>query len=281
MRERVVGNIEKIAFRVITPFGILPENMSYGGVSACCVDSKDRVYVLRRTDPPILVFESDGTFLTSFGEGHLIEGHGMSISSKDEIWATDKDGHVAVCFNTSGELTMQLGNYQIPRLNDPFSHPSDVAVHNNGDIFVSDGYGNSRIHHFSPDGKLIKSWGNPGSGPGEFTVPHALAFDSRERLFVCDRENYRIQIFESNGELIDIWTDHYKPMDIYIDKQDRIFITDQVPRLSVLNIDGKVIARGLHRGHGIWGDSKGNIYSCWPQPNSNPIVKLELVSSNC
>ena len=136
--------------------------MSYGGVSACCVDSEDRVYVLRRSDPPVIVFDRDGKFLNSFGNGHVIEGHGMSISSTDDIWITDKDGHVALRFNTSGEITMKLGNYEFPKLQEPFSHPSDVAVNRNGDIYISDGYGNSRIHHFSPDGELIKRWGKPG-----------------------------------------------------------------------------------------------------------------------
>ena len=277
MRERVVGNLGILAFSVIKPFGLLPDGMSYGGVSARCVDSKDRVYILQRSDQPIIVFDRKGNFLTSFGDGKIIEGHGMSISNTDDIWVTDKDGHVALRFNTLGEITMKLGNYEMPKLQEPFSHPSDVAVHRNGDIYISDGYGNSTIHHFSPEGKLIKSWGKPGDGPGEFTVPHALAFDSKDRLFVCDRENYRIQIFNPEGVLIDIWQDQYKPMDIYIDKKDRIFVTDQVPRISVLDGDGKLIARGLHRGHGIWGDSVGNIYSCWPQPNSNPVVKLELI----
>ena len=217
MRERVVGNLGILAFSVIKPFGLLPDGMSYGGVSACCVDSKDRVYILQRSDPPIIVFDRKGKFLTSFGDGKIIEGHGMSISNTDDIWVTDKDGHVALRFNTLGEITMKLGNYEMPKLQEPFSHPSDVAVHRNGDIYISDGYGNSTIHHFSSEGKLIKSWGKPGDGPGEFTVPHALAFDSKGRLFVCDRENYRIQIFNPEGVLIDIWQDQYKPMDIYID----------------------------------------------------------------
>ncbi|MAO89619.1 MAG: hypothetical protein CL880_03655, partial [Dehalococcoidia bacterium] len=137
MKERVVGNTGTITFSVIKPFGILPDDMVYGGVSACCVDSKDRVYVLRRSDPPIIVFDREGKFLSSFGHGKVIEGHGMSISSNDEIWITDKDGHVALRFSTSGELTMQLGNYETPKLQDPFSHPSDVAVHRNGDIYIS------------------------------------------------------------------------------------------------------------------------------------------------
>ena len=145
----------------------------------------------------------------------------MSISSTDDIWITDKDGHVALRFNTSGEITMKLGNYEFPKLQEPFSHPSDVAVNRNGDIYISDGYGNSRIHHFSPDGELIKSWGKPGNGPGEFTVPHALAFDSKDRLFVCDRENYRIQVFNTDGNIIDIWPDHYKPCLLYTSPRPR------------------------------------------------------------
>ena len=278
MRRRVIGSSRSVSFEVVRPFGDLPEGLTWGGVSACCVDSSDRVYVLRRADPPILVFEPDGSYAGSFGAGELIEGHGMSITPDDEIWVTDKDGHTAVKFSTGGEALLRLGTPDTPTLGAPFGHPADVAVHRaTGDIFVSDGYGNSRIHRFSASGDLIGGWGEAGQGPGQFTVPHAIWIDRRDRVLVADRENMRIQIFTLGGDLIEEWRDHYKPMDIYVDARDRVYVTDQVPRLTVMTLDGEVIARGLHRGHGIWGDSAGNIYSCWPQPADNPVVKLEAL----
>jgi len=271
--------MESVSFEVVSPFGELPPGMLWGAPSACCVDSRDRVYVLRRTDPPILVFESDGSFVGSFGSGELIEGHGMSITAEDEIWVTDKDGHTAIKFSTGGEKLLRLGSPDSPTFQAPFAHPADVAVHGgSGDIYVSDGYGNSRIHRFSPDGELVGGWGEPGQGPGQFTVPHAIWIDRRNRVLVADRENMRIQLFTLDGELIDIWLDHYKPMDIYVDALDRIYVTDQVPRLTVMTLDGEVIARGLHRGHGIWGDSRGNLYSCWPQSAETPVVKLAALT---
>lgn len=275
MRRRVVGSTGSVSFEVVRSFGELPIGMPWGAPSACCVDSRGRVYILRRTDPPILVFDSQGSFVGSFGSGELIEGHGMSITADDEIWVTDKDGHTAVKFSTEGERLLRLGSPDLPTFQAPFAHPTDVAVHaGSGDIYVSDGYGNSRIHRFSSDGELIGGWGEPGQGPGQFTVPHGIWIDRRDRMLVTDRENLRIQLFTLDGELIDIWLDHYKPMDIYVDALDRIYVTDQVPRLTVMTLDGEVIARGLHRGHGIWGDSTGNLYSCWPQSADNPVVKL-------
>lgn len=278
MRRRVIGSVGQLAFEVVKPFGELPPGMTWGAVSACCVDSKDRVYVLRRTDPPVLVFDPDGSYVGSFGAGEIIEGHGMSITADDEIWVTDKDGHTAIKFSTGGEVLLRLGNPDAPSLQAPFAHPADVAVHRaSGEVYVSDGYGNSRIHRFSPDGQLIGGWGQAGQGRGQFTVPHSIWIDRRDRVIVADRENMRIQVFTLNGELMDVWPDHYKPMDIYVDAADRIYVTDQVPRLTVMTLDGEIIARGLHRGHGIWGDSAGNLYSCWPMPANNPVTKLAVL----
>ena len=277
MRKRVIGSVGRVSFEVIKPFGELPDGMSWGAVSACCVDSDDRVYVLRRADPPILVFDQEGSLVGSFGEGEVTEGHGMSITLDDEIWVTDKDGHTVTKFSTAGDVLLRLGRPDTPSLQAPFAHPADVAVHRaSGDVFVSDGYGNSRIHRFSADGELIGGWGEAGQDRGQFTVPHAIWIDRRDRVLVADRENLRIQVFTLDGELLEVWTDHYKPMDIYVDGSDRIYVTDQVPRLTVMTLEGDIIARGLHRGHGIWGDSAGNLYSCWPTPADNPVVKLAV-----
>mgnify|MGYP001247727917 CR=1 FL=1 len=116
--------------------------------------------------------------------------------------------------------------------------------------------------------------GCPGAQPGQFTTPHSVWLDKDDRVLVCDRENNRIQIFSTEGDLLGGWADLFHPMDIFIDAQDKVYITDQIPRLSVYTSEGVLVARCLHRAHSISGDSNGNLYTAWPSPAGNPVTKL-------
>jgi sugar lactone lactonase YvrE len=160
--------------------------------------------------PPILKFDSSGTLVKAFGEGLLLFPHGLHVDRDGNVWVTDglgKDGkgHQVFKFSPDGRVLMRLGKAGVAGDGpDEFNAPSAVLVASNGDIFVADGHGgntNARIVKFSKDGKFIKSWGKKGSSPGEFDIPHALAMDSRGRLFVGDRQNNRIQIFDQDGKL--------------------------------------------------------------------------------
>lgn len=275
MPKRIVGS-GKHTYEVVSPFGKLPEDMRLGGCSAVAVDSKDRVYVLQRQDPPVLVFDTSGNLLSNWGTGLITEGHGIYISPQDHVFFTDKDGHEVLKCTTEGKVLLRLGKRDHPSFQAPFSHPADVAVSKSGDIFVADGYGNSNVHRFSADGKHRMSWGVPGAKPGEFTTPHGIWVDSGDRVIVADRENNRLQLFSIEGDLLSIWTDFFHPMDLYLDAEGMVYVTDQIPRLSVLTPDGKLAARFLHRAHGTWGDSKGSLYSAWP---GNPITKLARAGS--
>jgi TRAP-type C4-dicarboxylate transport system permease small subunit len=144
-----------------------------------------------------------------------------------------------------------------------FNHPADVAVAPNGDIYVADGYGNSSVHRFTAEGKHLGTWGGPGLGRGQFTTPHGIWVDARERVYVADRENNRVQLFSPEGDFCGEWGDVYHPMDIYIDPAGTVYVTDQIPRITMFSPEGKMLARGrpVDAGaHGLWGDSKGDLY---------------------
>jgi len=158
---------------------------------------------------------------------------------------------------------LTLGQRGRPALQAPFNHPADVALAPNGDIYVADGYGNSAIHRFSAEGKHLGSWGAPGAGRGQFTTPHGIWVDSRERILVADRENNRVQLFSPEGDFYGEWTDLFHPMDIYVDRTGTVYVTDQIPRITMYSPEGQMLARGrpvTMGAHGVWGDSRGNLY---------------------
>src|SRR5439155_5549931 len=169
--------------------------------------------------PPIIVFDPSGAYLRSWGTDTISDAHGIYITRDDLILLVDRDAYQVMGFDTMGRLQLVLGDRHRPRLQAPFNHPADVAVARNGDIYVSDGYGNSSVHCFSAQGQLKHSWGRPGSGPGEFTTPHAVWVDNDDRVLVADRENNRVQYFDAAGAYLGEWTDFYHPMDIYVDNR--------------------------------------------------------------
>ena len=212
-------NSQPNPFRTVENWFKLPAGRMWGSTSAVDVDRDGTsIWVAERCganscagkmDPPILKFDQSGTLVKSFGGGMFVFPHGIAVDKDGNIWVTDGQGrdgkgHQVFKFSPDGEVLMTLGKAGVAGDGpDTFNQPDDVAIAPNGDIFVSDGHtpamGNARVMKFAKDGKFIKQWGKHGSGPGEFEVPHALAFDSRGRLFVGDRANNRIQIFDQDG----------------------------------------------------------------------------------
>ena len=275
MERAIVGSGDYV-YEVIHPFGRLPVDMTMGNTSHVAVDSRDRVYVYRRAEPPVLVFDGDGNLLTSWGDGQLLDAHGIFITATDEVYLVDRDAHEILKFDTDGNRLMTLGIRHKPAHQEPFNHPADVAIAPNGDIFIADGYGNSRVHRFSSEGDHILSWGAPGGAPGEFTTPHGVWIDDRERVLVCDRENNRVQLFSVEGDYLGEWTDVYHPMDVFVDTRGTVFVTDQIPRLTLLNSEGERVGRmrTLFNGHGMWIDSVGNIYLAGNLPGMTKLAKV-------
>ena len=279
MRDDLVVTMNGRDYAVECPWGTLPDGQVFGPVSQLAIDSNDRVYVFQRSNPPVLVFDSVGLLVDSWGEGEFSDAHGIFITTDDLVLLVDRDAHEILACETSGTVRFRLGQRHRPRLNEPFNHPTDIAQAPNGDYYVSDGYGNSRVHCFSSDGTYRFSWGRPGDGPGEFTTPHAVWVDSAERVLVADRENNRVQLFDLQGRFLESWSDFYHPMDIYADRDGNVFVTDQIPRLSMLSPDGTLIGRCrpvLFGPHGVGGDAAGNLYLAETAP-LNCITRLTLL----
>ena len=243
----------------------LPAGMNFQNPSAVAVDSNDRVYVFQRRGPPVLVFDREGRLLAEWPrrDGELEDAHHIYIGPDDGVYLADRDSHQVLKYTPDGEMLMALGSRHQPALQAPFNHPSDIAVAPTGEIYVSDGYGNSCVHRFTSEGQYIASFGTPGSGPGQFRVPHSIRVAKDGRVYVCDRENNRVQVFSEAGEYLDQWTDFKSPMGIHIDANQTVYVTDQIPRLSILNLDGELLARGrtFDFGHNVYSDSRGDVYA--------------------
>ena len=274
MTKLITGSGNHV-YEVIRPWGELPPGMEFGQVNDVAVDSQDNVYAFQRKDPPVVVFDRDGKYLSSWGSGMFVDAHGMYISADDHIYLGNRDAHQVLKCTLDGQVIMTLGTAEVPSFQGPFNHPAGVAVGPNGDIYVADGYGNSRVHRFSATGQLILSWGSPGKGPGELSVPHGVWVDRNDRVYVADRENGRVQLFTPEGEFIDQWEDFFRATDVYVDADDVVYVSDLVPRLSVFDASGKLIARGrpvLNIPHSLYGDSHGDLYVA--EASENRVTKL-------
>lgn len=240
-----VPNSQPNPYVTVENWAKLPAGRMWGSTSAVEIDRDGKsIWVAERcganscagkNDPPILKFDPSGKLVKAFGAGLLIFPHGIYVDRDDNVWVTDGQvadgkGFQVFKFSPDGKVLMTLGKAGIAGDGpDTFNQPDDVVVAPNGDIFVADGHGgnsNARIVKFAPDGKFIKTWGKPGSGPGDFNLPHGLAFDSKGRLFVADRGNNRLQIFDQEGKLLDTWTQFGRPAGVFIDKRDNIYVAD-------------------------------------------------------
>jgi len=191
------------------PTDTMPEGWKFGRVSAVATDASGEVYVFQRGPKadPIIVFDGNGRYLRSWGRGMFGNPHGLRIDREGNVWVTDSGDHQVLKFTREGRLLLTLGQKkQAGTDSQTFNRPTDIAFTPAGDFYVSDGYGNSRVVKFSREGKYLLTWGQRGTGPGEFNTPHALAVDSSGLVYVSDRENDRIQVFEADGKFVRQWT---------------------------------------------------------------------------
>ena len=258
-------------YEVISDWAQLPSGWSFGWIPAVAVDRQDRVYVYSRSENPMMVFDREGHFLTAWGNDVLQDAHGIYIDEADQIYCTERLTHCVHKFSVTGELQWTLGTPGVPRPPGvPFNKPTDLAVAPDGCLFVSDGYGNAKVHKFSPDGRLMLSWGEPGSGPGQFDLVHSVWIDSDYRVYVCDRENNRIQIFDRDGHYQTEWPGFLRPDKLWFDRDETLFLAEIGHRITILNRAGDVLAQWGEAGeqphqfvafpHGIWGDRHGDFY---------------------
>ena len=235
----------------VTLFGTLPPGEQVWNLPrSVAADGKGTVYLLRASDPPVLVFDRQGKLLKTWGSGLFKEAHSIDLDRDGNLWITDRADNVVYKFTTDGKQLMAIGKKGVAGDNnstDLFHGASDVAVAPNGDFFVSDGQGgNNRIVKFSKDGKFIKAWGTKGSAPGQFETPHALALDSKGRLLVVDeqeRKMPRIQIFDQDGNFLEQWDKIglKLPTGIAIAADDTVYIGDMDANAIFIVKDGKVL----------------------------------------
>jgi DNA-binding beta-propeller fold protein YncE len=287
-----------------------PSGIQHKDVSAVGVDSRDRVYLLTRYDSNVLVYESDGSFVTAWGGELFTNPHGLTVGPDDCVYCVDNGDHSVRKFTPDGKLVMTLGRPGEPsdtgyasgvpfvvhnvgtvaRPGPPFNGCTNLAIAADGRIFVADGYGNCRVHVFSPDGELLFSFGEVGIGPGQFYLPHGIAIAADGRVHVCDRENDRIQVFDEAGRYLTQWTDVQRPCQIAIDPGGFGYVAelwrpkgkgsfrhgfmpdDRPGRVTIFDRDGSIVARWgastINRAapgcfiapHGIAVDSRGDVY---------------------
>jgi len=267
-----------------------------GAVPGICVDRNDRLYILSRGTPPVIEMNTDGQCLDHWGDDIYVRAHGIFHTPSGRLLSADDDGHVVYCFDRNHSLTMTMGVKGHPsdtgvigkkwntiqRAGGPFNYPTNVTQAKNGDIYVSDGYGNCRVHVFDPEGRLKFSWGEPGNAPGCFCLPHSLRFDADETLYVCDRENNRVQLFDKDGHFLDQWNCFLRPADLFVDDDNGlIYVAEckrsnafdgEPSRVTIVNKKGEILARiggthpydeapgSHHTAHGIAVDAEGSIY---------------------
>ena len=279
----------KYTYEVNEDWAKLPEGW---GMPAAAVygDSQDRVYCFNRDpDHPVCIFDRDGNFVSSWGAGLISFAHAIYLDKQDNVWLVDRNKHQVFKYTNDGKLLMTIGEEgfrsdtgvaqddyssttwsSVTHGGAPFNMPAGIAVNDAGEIFIADGYANARVHKFTPEGKLIMSWGDPGSADGQFNLPHGVWIDRQGRVLVSDRENDRVQVFTQNGEHITTWpTKLIGPALMYVDDEDTVYIPEHNGGLvSILNLDGDRLAQWgeeLHRScHGIWVDSHKDLYVVMP-----------------
>ncbi len=226
-------------YEVQDNFGKLPDGWSYLEVSGVAVDRQDRVYVFNRGKHPMIVLDRDGKFLGSWGEGMFTRPHAATMAPDDTLWLVDDGDHTIRHCSLDGKVLLTIGtpNQPAPKWSGaPFNRPTHVALAADGSLYITDGYGNTRVHRFTADGRHLGSWGEPGTDPGQFNLPHNVGVDRKGRVYVADRENFRVQIFDSGGRFVAQWNNLYRPCGLHVDRQgdeDRIYVGELCSSIGV------------------------------------------------
>jgi DNA-binding beta-propeller fold protein YncE len=277
-------------YRAVEGWAKWPDGWNLHDVAAVGIDGKDQVYAFHRGDHPIVVFDRDGNVLRTWGEGIFKRAHGIHMGPDDTVYLTDDADHTVRKCTLDGKVLLTIGIPGTPApfmSGEPFRQCTHTALSPQGDIYVSDGYGNARIHKYTPDGKLAGGWGKPGAGPGEFNLPHNIACDADGWVYVADRENHRIQVFDGDGRFETQWHNLHRPSGMYMPPgKCPICYVGEIgpywefnrgapnlgPRVTILSNEGKVLSRvtrepcaGTGAGqfispHGLAVDSRGDLY---------------------
>ncbi len=236
----------KYTYTIDENWAKLPEGWEMPA-AAVAGDSKDRIYCFNREpDHPIVIFDREGNYLSSWGAGLIAFAHAILLDPEDNVWLVDRNNHQVMKFTSDGKLLMTIGTkglrsdtgvapddlsstafQSVTHGGEPFNMPAGIAFNPSGEIFIADGYANARVHKFTPQGQHIMSWGEPGTGPGEFNLPHGVWVDRQGRVLVADRENDRVQVFNQSGEHLNTWpTKLIGPALFCVDDDDVVYIPE-------------------------------------------------------
>jgi hypothetical protein len=303
-------------YRAVEGWGKLPTAWQLGDVAAVGIDRKDRVYVFNRGEHPMVVFDREGNFLKTWGEGIFKRPHGIHMAPDETVYCTDDGDHTVRRLTLDGKVLQVIGipGEAAPFMSgEPFRRCTHTALSPTGEIYISDGYGNATVHKYAPDGKRLMSWGKPGADPGQFNCPHNIACDADGWVYVADRENHRVQVFDGNGKFETQWHDMHRPSGMYMPPgRCQLCYIGEIgpylsfnrgtpnlgPRLSIYTHKGELLTRlgtepaaGTGPGqflspHGITVDSHNDIYvgevavAAWPSlfpgtPMPKPIRSLQ------
>ena len=299
--------METPKFEVVENWAKIPEYLTLPEIPDVAVDSQDRLFVFSRYPQLVSIFDPDGTYVKSWGHGEIAKAHGIYIDGEDNVFLADVGNHTVRKFTADGALLLTLGTpfrpsdtgievgwQTVQKSAEPFNCPTHTTVAPSGEIFVTDGYGNARVHRFTAEGKLIMSWGEQGHDEGFLNLPHGIVVDERDRVYVADRENSRIQVFTLEGSLLEVWGFPNRPNNIRRGPDGLLYIseigfthnivappqwiyTSEPPpghtpyaRVSVCTTDGEVLAHigeedvpkqgNIIIPHGVCLDSKGDMY---------------------
>jgi DNA-binding beta-propeller fold protein YncE len=236
-------NWPKLKHAVDPAWPRLPAGWTFEETPGVAVDAREHAFVFHRGPHSIIEFDKAGGYLRSWGDGVFVRPHALEFDPEGNLWAVDDQGHMVVKMDAEGRVRMVLGRKNLKgETNDSFNRPTDIAFASNGDFYVTDGYGNSRVVKFTRDGKFVKTWGKKGAAEGDFNLPHSVAVDKRGRVYVGDRENYRMQVFDADGKFITQWKHVGSPWGVVITADDSIFMCDGYNnRILKLNLSGEVL----------------------------------------
>jgi hypothetical protein len=274
-------------YELVPDWGQLPEEWIWGIVAAVSVDSEDNVHAFTRTDHPCMVFDKSGKLLHHWGRGIFEDAHGVSIDAEGNSFWVDRNLQMVMKFNKAGQHQFTLGNRgvhsetgyteenpHVTHAAGPFHHPTNVGFGVNGAFYVSDGYRNSRVHKYAADGTLLFSWGEPGHGPGQFELVHGV-WQHKGLVYVADRVNNRIQIFDLDGKYLREWGGYDLPCNVFIDANDIVYVAELNARVTVADLDGNVLDR--------WGGERSPMFpaNSGRRTASGPTPRTASTSPRC
>ncbi len=207
-----------------------PKGYEWAAMPGIAVDKQDQVWIFTRSQPPIQVYTTAGKLVRAWGSDTIETAHHIKIDRDGNVWVADIGLHIVRKLTPLGEILLTIGTPGEPGEDEThLDKPTDMAISPTGDVFVSDGYGNNRVVHFDPTGRFVRAWGSLGTGPEQFSLPHAIAMDSAGRLYVADRNNVRVQVYSQQGKLLDSWSNVIVPWGFWVSDKDDIWVCGGSP----------------------------------------------------